>query len=381
MDRLELDKKLLDYLSGDADLFLRGEIEQWLGEDASHRQYFAEYQKKFLYARWAFRQQLISHDNFGGLQARIRKRLFWHRMQMAAIIVLFLGIGGLFWWTSTGDRQKVVLVKKEKESLQKSNAILILSEGTEIPLKARATEIKEQDGSRIRVDDKGQVLYNKIEYAEKLVFNRLIVPRGGEYAVVLSDNTKVWLNADSELKYPVHFTKNQRTVFLKGEAYFEVTSDTKSPFVICTENQIQVTVYGTKFLVNTYRQNLVETVLVEGKVGIKAAKEKEYFLEPCERALYDTELKQATVDKVDIEPYISWVYGNFVFRNEPLESIMEKLSRWYDLDVFFTSEEIKKIRLSGDMERFADIQDFLFFFEQVSKLHFEIKGKIIVISK
>lgn len=150
---------------------------------------------------------------------------------------------------------------------------------------------------------------------------------------------------------------------------------------MCTDEDISVKAYGTKFLVNTYQKNIVETVLVDGKVGIKRKGEnQEFFLQPSERGLYTLESGEMEINRVDTSLYTAWIYGNYIFRNETLESIMNKLSRWYDIDVFYVHEELKNIRLSGDMKRYVEIDDFLFFFEQITNAQFEMRGKTLTIS-
>lgn len=381
MDKLEWDKKLLDFLTDQADPLLRTEIEAWLEADEVHVKYFQNFRDQYLTTRWALRRKLMRQDHFPVLYAKLQRRSLWRRMRVAAVWTFFLGTGIVYWTNLPVHPEEASIVHQDSVKLMKSKAVLVLSDGMEIPISSKHSEFEEQDGSHVRVTGKGQIAYQEGENAHEIVYNRLIVPRGGEFVVILSDSTKVWLNAESELRYPASFRGAQREIYLKGEAYFEVRKNANTPFIVCTEVQVEVKVYGTKFMVSTYAENFVETVLVEGKVGIKSRAGKEFFLKPFERAIVDLEQEKTLIDSVDIKPYISWVYGDFIFRNETLESIMAKLSRWYDVEVFFTSNDIKKFCFTGDMKRYSDIQDFLFFFEQISKIHFEVKGKTLIVSK
>lgn len=379
MKNLDLDKKLLDCFNGEVDEPIRVEIDSWLKKDSANRDYANRLLNSHLNVRWTLRRKLIKHDEFSELYAIINRRRRLHYFRVAMVAVFVVGIGCLLWLfvpQNPSMKQLATCINGEK-----SRALLILSKGQEISLEAKNIELQESDGSCIQVNDKGQVVYESNTAAKQMVFNHLIVPRGGEFSLVLSDGTRVWMNADSELKYPVQFAADCREVYLRGEAFFDVVSDSIIPFVVCTDEDISVKAYGTKFLVNTYQKNIVETVLVDGKVGIKRKGEnQEFFLQPSERGLYTLESGEMEINRVDTSLYTAWIYGNYIFRNETLESIMNKLSRWYDIDVFYVHEELKNIRLSGDMKRYVEIDDFLFFFEQITNAQFEMRGKTLTIS-
>ena len=230
----------------------------------------------------------------------------------------------------------------------------------------------------IRVDEKDGVSYDPVTEEKEKIVHRIVVPRGGEYKMELGDGTKIWLNSDSEISYPVQFAEDKRAVTLRGEAYFEVSKDESRPFIVNVE-QMTVKVYGTKFNVNSQMKGIVETVLVEGRVGI-IADDKEIILLPKQKAVYDQEKGDVYVQNVDITSYVAWKDGNFVFDNASLGAIMDKLSLWYDVDVFYGNDEVRNVHLSGDMVRYKEIQNLLYFFEQISDVKFEIKGRTIVVN-
>ena len=198
--------------------------------------------------------------------------------------------------------------------------------------------------------------------------------------MTLADGTEVWLNADSELEYPVKFTSDKREVRLKGEAYFSVKKDTEKPFLV-RSGEYQLKVYGTEFNLNTYKNNEIQAVLVKGSVGFKANRTaEEVRLKPSQLGVANEVTGKTEVNNVDVYPYIAWKNQDVVFVNERLESIMEKAARWYDVNVFFQNESLKDLRFFGNMQRYADIQELLFFLENTSDVRFSVKDRTVVVS-
>lgn len=206
-------------------------------------------------------------------------------------------------------------------------------------------------------------------------------PRGGEYTIVLSDGTKVYLNAASELKYPIQFNSEKREVYLLGEAYFEVTRDTNRPFYVITD-AVRVKVYGTEFNVNTYGVGGTQTTLVSGKVGIQGKGSiREYIMKPSQLAEFKDNGDFGGIRKVNAEIYTAWKEGFFVFEDEGLENILNRLSRWYDVDVFYGSEKVKEYHFTGHMEKYENVETILNAISKMVGVHFTIKGKTIVVTE
>lgn len=263
-----------------------------------------------------------------------------------------------------------------------SRAYLQLSTGEVVPLSDEKKLLKERDGISIEVSNEGEISYyvqgaTPVERDE--LFNKLIVPRGGEFVVTLDDGTRVWLNSGTEFRYPANFISRQREVYLKGEAYFEVETDTARPFVV-NVNDCAVKVYGTKFNINTHREGTIQTVLVSGSVAFRDGN-NEIRLRPGDKVEYREEDGNTKVEQVEVRSYIAWKEGTFVFENESLEDIMATLSLWYDVEVFYTCSEAKQVRLTGEMKRYKDVRELLYFFERISNIKFTINGKIIAVSE
>lgn len=221
------------------------------------------------------------------------------------------------------------------------------------------------------------LVYPETDTTTAPVYHKITIPRGGEYILRLADGTRVWLNSETELEYPVVFTKKQRQVFLKGEAYFEVAPDSLHPFIVKTEQQ-NLRVLGTSFAIRAYaNESVILTTLETGKVNIHS-KGQEVILTPGEQScLKDGNL---TVAKVNTTLFTAWHKGIFIFQDQPLENILNTLARWYNIDIFYTNENLKDIHFTGELKRYDRIQDFLCKLEILEKVRFTIKGRTVTVS-
>lgn len=230
------------------------------------------------------------------------------------------------------------------------------------------------------------------------MYNTIATPKGGQYQVRLPDGSKVWLNAASSLKYLASFSAwNERKVELSGEAYFEVAKDKDHPFVVKTENQ-EVIVLGTHFNINSYKDEpATKTTLLEGSVRvsllgttstastinttqkISKGKPAEIILKPGEQAtLIGNNIR---VSPQNAEDAIAWKDGYFMFNNESLESVMRKISRWYNLDVVFADASIKNQTFYGRMSRFSKVSQVLKSLALTREVKFELKDNTIHVLK
>lgn len=212
-------------------------------------------------------------------------------------------------------------------------------------------------------------------------FNTLSIPKGGEFKLVLSDGTMVYLNAATRLRYPVAFGGNERRVRLEGEAYFEVARDSARPFYV-EAGDLRVRVYGTSFNVNTQREGETQAVLVEGCVGVKVAgMVEEVEMKPGELLRYDRGTGTLSVKSVDTRQYVAWKDGYFAFEDARLEEIMQKLALWYNVEVFFQSEEAKRFVFTGFMRKYEQIDTILAAVRDVTGVRYSISGRTVVISR
>ena len=305
------------------------------------------------------------------------------RWSIAASIILLVGL--FVGRTISGVRDIHEEQELAKSVMQPgtSKAILMMADGKEVVLE-QGQNLNILLNERVRVATSSQgIVYE--EYGKGMVteeYNKLTTPVGGEYSLVLSDGTKVFLNADSELKYPVEFSDGKRIVDLKGEAYFEVHKDSLRPFIV-RMNGAEVTVLGTSFNVNTYGDDgQIYTTLVNGSVRVSSVKNGQAeVLKPGMQSVMDVQSGQLTVREVDVEPYVAWREGRFVFRAMTLDLIMRQLQRWYDFEVFYQNPELKDYEFRGVIKRDMDLDKVLSVIKVTTNVDFEVKGKVITIIK
>ena len=176
------------------------------------------------------------------------------------------------------------------------------------------------------------------------------------------------------------FSGNERRVYLEGEAYFEVAKNVTKPFIV-EANGMEVKVYGTKFNLNTRRVDQMHTTLVEGSVSVKPRGQSEVMLKPNQQAIFNKLSGRVSVRDVDVMPYVAWHQGNYYFENKSMGEILDELSLWYDIQVFFMNPEMKNERFSGYLPRYEQIDGLLSLIEKTSHVRFEIKGRVIVVRK
>ncbi len=373
MEQEQKDVLLYDYLSGELSLKEMEDVEAWIEESEANKTYFAEFRREFLRMRWGMRSGLIKGTAVL-MKRRIRMRVL-RRLPVWVAAVCVLSLGSFYMLNSLQEEMPLETVSGVWGERQ---AQLILSSGESVVLNGNDCQLTEANGMTIFIDTNGAVNYAVSgEEQTELLYNTVITPLGGEYSIVLADGTRVWLNAGTEFRYPVSFTENRREVYLSGEAYFEVRQDKNKPFVVWT-GEVQIEVLGTAFNVNSYNSDRVEAVLVEGSVNVSNVTDK-INLRPGQRGTVLKSEREIRVDEVDVYVYTAWKDGNFVFENQTLENIMEQLSRWYDVDVFYTREAVRQECLSGEMTRYREIRSLLYYFEQISEVRFEIKGRTIVV--
>ena len=194
----------------------------------------------------------------------------------------------------------------------------------------------------------------------------LNVPRGGEFKIILEDGSEVWLNSESELIYPESFSKEERRVIVKGEAYFKIAKEEERPFFVETEGQL-VRVYGTEFNIRSYNEDEeIYTTLVSGSIGLSKmdGKSGRLMLTPGHQAQFSKEDEEMSVKPVNTEIVTSWRHGRFVFEEQNLEQIMTELSRWYSFDYQFEDESLKHIVFMGSIPRYSEFDTTLAILEK-----------------
>lgn len=356
------------------------ELTSWLRASPKNKKIYARLQEKSFSEDIARYQQISTTrglDNYRRRYVQTNKRLLGKWYWAAAVAVFIIGIATLFFY-----QEEHPTVAKTTISPGSSKAMLILNNGEIISLSEKnKTEIVateelsiRNEGSRLRYTASENT---KNEQANN--YNELIVPKGGEFTLTLSDGTKVWLNSQSKIRYPVIFNDITREVYLEGEAYFEVAKDPQHPFHVNARNGVNIEVLGTSFNVRSYTdENAIETVLEEGSVRMSQGKDA-VILSPGNKAVYlPNEPIQLTT--VNTELYTAWRHGQYIFMEESVENILKQLSRWYDIEVFYSNEAAKSVVFSGDVRKYDDINTLLEAMEIAGGIHFRINGKTLIVS-
>lgn len=260
--------------------------------------------------------------------------------------------------------------------------MLIMDGGNRMDLSVMPGDtVIRQGEATIRLNPEGRLAYeNSGQALGEVVYHQIIVPHKCEYQLILADNTKVSLNAGSELRYPVSFTTNERKVFLKGEAYFEVARDTLRPFCVETAEQ-NIQVLGTTFNVYAYPDEPMNyTSLMSGKVSVTdkqtgAAR----VLEPGQQVVLDVVTGKADIREADIQQVLGWRNHDLIVKEETLEVIMAKVARWYDVKIQFAHENLKKMRFTANLHRKEDLQELLKVIATIGDLKVSHQDGIVII--
>ena len=262
----------------------------------------------------------------------------------------------------------------------KDKATLTLEDGSLISLEKGAsfkTKNAKSNGEQI-------VYQNTKSNPSSIKYNYLTIPRGGQFSLKLSDGTEVWLNSESQLKYPVRFIEEEtrEVELVYGEAYFDVSPSTNhkgAKFKVLNNTQ-EIEVLGTEFNIKAYKDEVnIYTTLVEGKVAINTPNLKQ-LLTPNQQSILDTQNNTLSVIKVDVLEVISWKEGVFSFINKPLKDIMKVLSRWYDVDIIFENKELESVEFIGTLNKNQSIDEVLSIMKSFSLNNYEIKGDTIILN-
>jgi transmembrane sensor len=334
-----------------------------------------------------------------------------YRWGWAAAILLLIGAGGYIYFNS---RQAISpgVVHNQPASTNDvapgtTKAVLTLADGSRVLIdSARNGELAVQ-GKTTVLHNQGVIAYNRNtpgqvdKNAQRPLFNTLTTNRGEQSPpLILSDGTKVWLNALSSIRFPVAFTGNSRNVEITGEVFFEIASlpltpsggggtKGKMPFIVSVNGKVEVEALGTQFNVNAYAdEESIKTTLIEGAVRVRSEAgsprpdgntQTSVILKPGEQAVVTTNNKLQTTNSVDINQVIAWKNGVFDFNHANLQTVLKQLARWYDIDVKFEGPVPTKT-YRGKITRDQTLSQMIKILQDV-EVNFRIEGRTLIVAK
>ncbi|RQO74447.1 anti-sigma factor [Pedobacter sp. KBW06] len=329
---------------------------------------------------------LVKQRMFSNIRQEIfpvKKRFFQSTLSrvasVAAVLLVIATMGWLFFKPSSKPELAKTDIEIAKIKPGTSTAILTLPSGRQIVLDHLATgKTVEKDGIRVQKTKEGQVVFTVTPQAiAQTRLSTITTPKGGQYEIVLPDGTKVWLNSASSIEFPTSFTGTERKVSLEGEGYFEVAKNKAMPFKVKTALQ-EIEVLGTHFNIMAYdNENSVQTTLLEGSVRV-SSRGAYALLKPGQQAELDKKDSRISVHEVSTKVAIAWKNGIFMFAHEDLRSILNKISRWYDVEIVYKNTSTIH-RYSGTISRFEEVTEVLKTMEMTGTVHFEIKGRRIYV--
>ena len=372
---------IVDYCSGNISEADSRTLQSWINTAPENRETFEKYLRLVKMHRMVKgSEEIRDAEAWKRLSAtmaakkirRIRQRV----AAVAAVVLLFLGIGLGF----LESREETVPLGSNIHILPgTTKATLVLANGTQLDLTRNDLREVQEQGALIKNDTTVGLQYElNHQKMEEPVWHTVKVPVSGEYHFTLSDGTRVWLNSESEITFPVSFVGGSREVVVKGEAYFEVKSDKVHPFIVHAK-EVDIEVVGTKFNVAAYEDShRVVTTLAEGRVNVEMSGQV-VGLSPDEQVSVDLKSGKMAKNSVSASTNISWIQGIFEYENMTLEEITAQLSRWYDVDFIFSDAEFKTRRFTGVVKKYDELNNVLKIIEKTTNVCFMINERDIAV--
>lgn len=300
-----------------------------------------------------------------------KKRIRWSIA--ATIITSIISIG--LWKYLTTEKTTFPSLSSDSKEVQ-----LIMADGSTINIgKITQDTLIQSTTNQIKISPQGELAYSGDSPKGQLLYHTIYVPRGNEYHMVLSEQTEIWLNSESELRFPINFEGHERKVYLKGEAFFKVTKDTLRPFRVNT-GKMEIEVLGTSFDIKAYQGTDPLAILVQGSIQVKdSATGKTCILSPGYQAILRN--NQLDTCRINTEEATAWKEGRFVFRDMPLAQLTQELERWFDIEIFFENNHLREHRFTGVIKRYNKIEDIGALIEETANVKFHIQGRNVIIQQ
>ena len=384
----KIENIIVKFLTNQASASELSELEMWI-QDSDNRESFNLY-VKINYAIEYNMKEFDSNKIKSKLSEAFAKEKKERKLKKlrsiiyysAAAVVLGIVATTYFYRTSLGNKAIEAPAKIVSNTIKTGTdkAILTLEDGSVVTLEKDKTYKKDNVTSNGK-----ELVCNKDNKAKSgLAYNYLTIPRGGQFQLKLSDGTKVWLNSESKLKFPVAFTEGRprEVELIYGEAFFDVSPSTEhkgAKFKVLNKDQ-EVEVLGTEFNIKAYQdEDKIYTTLVEGKVTVSGFNSKKYLV-PNQQSVINLKKGDITVNPIDAYNEVLWTKGIFSFKGKNLKEIMTVMSRWYDVQVVFKNAELEKVKFNGVLSKNDNIKEILSIIKKTNFINeYEIKDQKITI--
>ena len=375
MNQQDADRLLEKYLNKTASLGEQRLLESWYADEAGRQKLDDSIEFQHLAAElW---EGTRSRAGLPVVKKFNLTRYYW----WSAAVLLLLGMSIAY--VKLHEEPSILNIAHAKDIAPGTNkAILTLASGKQITLSNQMTgQLAIEDNTSINKTDSGKIVYRTEDDRKdaQQAYNTITTPAGGQFQLSLADGTNVTLDASSSISFPVAFTASQRSVKMTGQVCFEVAHDRHKPFLVSTARQ-NIEVLGTHFNVNAYTdEKAIKTTLLAGSIRLKTAGHQ-VVLKPGEQALVQTTADRIEVGPADIEESIAWQKGYFRFRQEDIQTVMRKISRWYNIDVGYEGD-LPTEKFSGTISRYKDISQVLGMLEYSKSVHFKLSGRRVTVLK
>ncbi len=401
----KISKVIAKEIEGNSSSLEKEYLEKWLNHSEGNRQLFDELMNRQM------RQSALSEmDVYSQSKKEVKKQLnkayenknfssqpnrWVLRILTAAAVTILVALSVWISLYQTKEQSQANNQLAMAIPAGSSKAILTTSAGEKINIGDRVSNfviVEHSIGQEIKKEGDILSYFNEAKLPvdeaavanDEVLYNVLEVPVKGEYHLVLNDGTKVFLNAESKIKYPVRFASNERYVEVEGEVFFEVEHNPSWPFMVKDAQGNTTEVLGTRFNVRSYADEVYkEVTLVDGSVAFKSANGMACELQPGKAAILNAETDNLQVKDVDLDEVLGWKTGRFIFNDEPLNKILYALSRWYGIEVEYAVPEVENVRFSVDFKRSKDLSVLLKSFEMTESISFEFSDthKLLIVKE
>lgn len=353
-------------------------LKNWLKDENNYNLYLKIINEENISQKISRYQNIDTDKAYRRIESQISTKSKVKYLNLLKYAAIFVGILTVTYFvnrtTNTASNEKLTIVSADIIlQTPDNNSKIIQEEGTE--------ELKDKVGNIFGIQNGNQLTYTNQSTQKELVYNTIIVPFGKKFKLVLSDGTKVDLNAGTSLKYPVNFIEGvTRDVFLTGEAFFDVAHDKKHPFIVHTD-KLGVTVLGTKFNVNSYTDEAATDVtLIEGSVRLNTDTNlnNSVLLQPGFKGGVIDGSSKIEVQKVNTSLYTAWIHGELVIRNLPFKQIIKRLERQYNVNIKNENQSLDREKFNASFKN-QSIENILIYFSETHKIEYQIKNNEIII--